>query len=374
VAARDEAAVAAGISLASGMLPLTAINPDAMIGAQVATNRPLPVMGDVARLAGVSHMTVSRVLNQPDSVRPETRDRVRLAIEQLGYRRNSAARSLVTRRSQTLGVVCFDTTLYGPASTLNGIERAAEDAGYAISVASLRRSTTEAAAQAVQRLVDQSVEGLVLIVPETSAAGSFFRALPTGLPVVAVESALPEITSVAVDQVLGARLLTEYLLSLGHETVYHVRGPSDWSEANGRVEGWQGALEDRGLAVPKPFPCDWSAKSGYLAGQKLAKSPRLTAVFTANDSMALGVLRAFHEAGVRVPEDVSVVGFDDIPEAAFMTPPLTTVKQPFSEVGRHSIETLLAEIDGTGPGSGTFVIPPELIVRQSATAPGQRSR
>ena len=334
----------------------------------MASNRPLPVMGDVARLAGVSHMTVSRVLNQPESVRPETRDRVRLAIEQLGYRRNSAARSLVTRRSQTFGVVCFDTTLYGPASTLNGIENAAEDAGYSVSVASLRRSTPEAAAQAVQRLVDQSVDGLVLIVPETSAAASFFRALPTDLPVVAVESALPQITSVAVDQVTGARLLTDYLLSLGHETVHHVRGPSDWSEANGRVEGWHSALEERGRVVPRSLAGDWSARSGYLAGQRLAKAPRVTAVFAANDSMALGVLRAFHEEGVRVPEDVSVVGFDDIPEAAYMTPPLTTVQQPFREVGRSSIQALLAEIEG-GAGGVSTVIAPHLIVRDSAGAP-----
>jgi DNA-binding LacI/PurR family transcriptional regulator len=328
----------------------------------------MPVMGDVARLAGVSHMTVSRVLNQPNSVRPETRDRVRQAIEQLGYRPNSAARSLVTRRSRVLGVVCFDTTLYGPASTLNGIEHAAEDAGYAVSVASLRRSTAGSAVQAVQRLVDQSVDGLVLIVPQTSAAVSFFRALPGDVPVVAVESALPAVTSVAVDQVLGARQITGHLLSLGHETVYHVRGPADWSEANGRVEGWRAALEEHGGSVPRPLVGDWSAKSGYAAGQRLASNTQVTAIFAANDSMALGVLRALHEAGLRVPEDVSVVGFDDIPEAAFMTPPLTTVRQPFREVGRRSIEILVAAIEGADVTAGSAVMPPQVVVRESAAA------
>ncbi|WP_074311991.1 LacI family DNA-binding transcriptional regulator [Micromonospora cremea] len=323
-------------------------------------------MSDVARLAGVSHMTVSRVLNKPETVRPETRERVQLAIEQLGYRRNSAARSLVTRRSQTLGVVCFDTTLYGPASTLSGIEHAAEDAGYAVSVAILRRPTPEAAAQAVQRLVDQSVEGLVLIAPQASAAVALIRAVPTNLPVVAVESALPHVTSVSVDQVLGARMLTDYLLSLGHETVHHVRGPTDWSEANGRVEGWLAALEAQGRTAPKALPGDWSAKSGYLAGQTIAKAGVATAVFAANDSTALGVLRALHEAGVRVPEDVSIVGFDDIPEAAYMTPPLTTVSQPFREVGQRSLEILLAEIEGDGESGSSTVIPPDLVVRQSA--------
>ncbi|MEU5725508.1 MULTISPECIES: LacI family DNA-binding transcriptional regulator [unclassified Micromonospora] len=329
--------------------------------------RRLPVMGDVARLAGVSHMTVSRVLNEPESVRPKTRERVLLAIEQLGYRRNSAARSLVTRRSQTLGVVCFDTTLYGPASMLNGIEHAAEDAGYAVSVASLRRPTAEAATQAVQRLVGQSVDGLVLIAPQAAEAMAFVRALPTDVPVVAVENALPNVTSVSVDQVLGARMLTEHLLSLGHETVHHVRGPSDWSEANGRVDGWLAALEENGRTVPRELVGDWSAKSGYVAGQKLARDRRATAVFAANDSMALGVLRGLHEAGVRVPEDVSVVGFDDIPEAAFMTPPLTTVSQPFRDVGRRSIEILLSEIEGGEEPGASSLIPPELVVRNSTS-------
>jgi len=326
-------------------------------------------MGDVARLAGVSHMTVSRVLNEPESVRPETRERVLLAIKQLGYRRNSAARSLVTRRSRTLGVVCFDTTLYGPASMLNGIEHAAEAAGYAVSVASLRRPTADAATQAVRRLVDQLVDGLVLIAPQAAEAMAFVRALPTDVPVVAVENALPHVTSVSVDQELGARMVTEHLLSLGHETVHHVRGPSDWSEANGRVDGWLATLDEHGRTAPRELVGDWSARSGYVAGQKLARERGVTAVFAANDSMALGVLRALHEAGVHVPDDISVAGFDDIPEAAYMTPPLTTVSQPFREVGRRSIEILLAEVEGGGPRGGSSLIPPQLVVRNSTAGP-----
>ena len=332
----------------------------------------VPVMGDVARLAGVSHMTVSRVLNEPQSVRPDTRERVLLAISQLGYRRNSAARSLVTRRSRTFGVVCFDTTLYGPASMLNGIEHAAEEAGYAVSVASLRRPTADAATQAVRRLVDQSVDGLVLIAPQAAEAMAFVRALPTNVPVVAVENALPHVNSVAVDQELGARLLTEHLLSLGHGTVHHVRGPADWNEANGRVGGWAAALEESGRTVPRELMGDWSARSGYVAGLKLARDPAVTAVFAANDSMALGVLRALHEAGVRVPADVSVVGFDNIPEAAYITPPLTTVTQPFREVGRRSIEMLLRETEGGGEPGVSAVIPPELVVRNSTAVRRQR--
>jgi DNA-binding LacI/PurR family transcriptional regulator len=221
----------------------------------------------------------------------------------------------------------------------------------------------------VQRLVDQSVDGLILIVPQSSGAAAFYRAVPDDVPVVAVENALPQVTSVAVDQVLGARLVTGHLLGLGHETVYHVRGPVDWAEANGRVEGWQAALQEGGAPAPRALFGDWSARSGYLAGQELAGQRGVTAVFAANDSMALGVLRAFHEAGIRVPDDVSVAGFDDIPEAAYMTPPLTTIRQPFREVGQRSIEILLDEVDGAGVRGGSTVIPPDLVVRQSADAP-----
>jgi DNA-binding LacI/PurR family transcriptional regulator len=326
-------------------------------------------MSDVARLAGVSHMTVSRVLNQPDTVRPDTRERVETAIAQLGYRRNSAARSLVTRRSQTIGVVCFDTTLYGPASTLYGIEQAAQDAGYFVSVASLRWLTPESVRQAADRLVAQSVEAIVVIAPQKSAAAAF-RVLPTDLPVVAVEGGvLADIPSVSVDQALGARYLVEHLLAAGHPTVHHVRGPADWFEATARAEGWRSALEAAGRPVPRTLAGDWSARSGYEAGQKIARRRDVSAVFVANDQMALGMLRALHEAEVRVPADISVVGFDDIPESAYFTPPLTTVRQPFDAVGRGSIRALLDQIERPGQATAPTVIAPRLVVRDSTAPP-----
>lgn len=330
----------------------------------------LPVMMDVARRAGVSHQTVSRVLNAHPNVKPATRDRVLAAINDLGYRRNSVARALVTRRTQMLGVVVFDTTLYGPASTLYGIEQAARDAGYFVSIVSLRRLTPEAVHDAVGYLTDQGVDGLVVIAPERSAAAALDD-LPRSLPVVTVEGAhdvgLPV---VSVDQLLGARLATEHLLSLGHRTVWHVAGPSEWLEAAGRERGWRDALRAAGAQVPEMLRGDWSPRSGYEAGRVLATRNDLSAVFVANDQMALGLLRAFREAGVRVPEDVSVAGFDDIPEAGYFAPPLTTVRQDFGAVGRSSIQLLIDRLNETAGSEGArVVVPATLVVRASTASP-----
>jgi DNA-binding LacI/PurR family transcriptional regulator len=324
-------------------------------------------MFDVARRAGVSHQTVSRVLNGSPAVRPETRERVEAAIAELGYRRNSAARSLVTRRSETLGVVSFGSTLYGPASTMFGIEHAAREAGYFVSVANLPSLAPESMQQAVDRLLAQSVEGIVVLAPQHDA-GAAVATLPQNLALVAVEG---EVVggrySVSVDQEGGARLLTEHLLGLGHRTVHHVAGPADWFEATARVRGWSETLAAAGRPVPSTPSGDWTARSGYRAVLHLALDD-VTALFVANDQMALGALRALHERGVRVPQDVSVVGFDDIPEAEFFDPPLTTIRQDFAELGRHSIRLLLDQLRGDG-GPTSRVVPADLVVRQSTAPP-----
>lgn len=328
-----------------------------------------PVMADVARAAGVSHQTVSRVLNDHPNVRAETRARVLAAIDRLGYRRNLLARALVTRHSRTLGVVSFDTALYGPASTVYGIEQAARAAGYFVSIVSLRTIDQAGVRDALDYLAGQSVDGVVVVAPQRSAA-SALADLPRDLPAVAVEGGHEgDVPVVCVDQIGGARLATEHLLDLGHRTVWHVGGPSDWLEAEGRAEGWRAALEAAGRTVPEPLPGDWSPRSGYQAGRLLAREPGLTAVFVSNDQMALGVLRAFSEEGVRVPEQVSVVGFDDIPESAYFSPPLTTVRQDFGAVGRSSIEVLLRRIEGSGPyPRERLVVPPEFVPRASTSA------
>jgi len=324
------------------------------------------VMADVARLAGVSHQTVSRVLNGHQSVAPATRSRVIAAIEQLGYRPNTAARALVTRRSKVIGVVSFDTTLYGPASTLYGIEQAARRAGYFVSVASVKTIDAHAVHEALDRLADQSVEGVIVIAPQRTAVGALAEVAP-GLPVVVVEGGEGDGRPVVcVDQAEGARLVTRHLLEQGAPTVWHVAGPADWLEAEARVAGWREELERAGAPVPELLRGDWSPGSGYSNGQVLAERADVRAVFVGNDQMALGVLRAFHERGVRVPVDVLVAGFDDVPEAAYFTPPLTTVRQDFDAVGRRSIDLLLEQIVGADEPERGAVVQPELVVRQSS--------
>lgn len=327
----------------------------------------LPTMADVALLAGVSHQTVSRVLNGHPSVSAATRERVRAAVKELDYRRNLAARALVTRRSRLLGVISYDTTLYGPASTLHGIQRAARGAGYFVSVASLKALDRATISDAFDRLAEQGVEGLVVIAPVHEA----LRALATvteRVPMVVVEGgAVRGLSSVSVDQVAGARLATRHLLDQGVSSVVHVAGPRDWPEAEARMSGWRRELALAGSATPTPLRGDWSPASGYAAGRRLAAAgPSVEAVFVANDQMALGVLWALHEAGVRVPADVLVVGFDDVPEAAYYVPPLTTVRQDFATVGQRSIELLLHHIGDRPSEPPAVVVQPELVVRRSS--------
>jgi DNA-binding LacI/PurR family transcriptional regulator len=283
---------------------------------------------------------------------------------------SAVARALVTGRSRTLGVVTFNTTLYGPASTLVGIERAAAAAGYAVTIASLESLGREAVASAIERLRTQGVAGVVVIAPRVGAVGALFE-LPDSLPAVAVEAGAEDgVPSVAVDQLQGGRLATEHLLELGHRTVHHLAGPSDFIESQQRVEGWREALQEAGAVAPAPLRGDWSPRSGYELGQRLLEDePDLTAVFVANDQMALGLLRALSERGVDVPADVSVVGFDDIPEAAYFTPPLTTVRQDFNEMGRRSLHVLLEQIDAGRRDEAREVVPVELVVRESAAPP-----
>jgi DNA-binding LacI/PurR family transcriptional regulator len=332
------------------------------------SRRRTAVMADVARLAGVSHQTVSRVINDSAHVRAETRARVLAAMRTLDYRPNPAARALVTGRSRTLGVVSFDTTLYGPASTLFAIEQAAHAAGYFISIVSLLALDRGSVLGAVERLRVQGVDGILVITPQEGAAAAVAN-LPSAVPVVAVEAGRPgSVPVVAVDQFAGAVSATQLLLDLGHRTVWHIAGPPDFLEAQQRVEGWRATLDAAGAQAPPLLTGDWSPRSGYEVGRRLAEDPEVTAVFVANDQMALGVLRALHERGRSIPREISVVGFDDIPEAQYFTPPLTTVRQDFGEMGRSSLRLLL-DLMQSGQPPSRLTIAPELIVRRSTAPP-----
>jgi len=325
-----------------------------------------PTMADVARLAGVSHQTVSRVLNENPNVTPRTREDVMAAIRKLGYRPNAAARSLVTRRTHVIGVITFDTTFYGPASMLYGIEQAARPE-YHVWIASLPALDRRWVLDAVDRFLGQAVEGIIVIAPQAPVVAAL-GGVPADLPLVAVGCGThTSLAPVVIDNVGGAVAATQYLLHLGHDTVHHVAGPASWLDAQERVEGWSQALRSAGAPQRGPLRGDWSARSGYELGNQIARMPGVTAVFCANDQMALGLLRALSELAIRVPDDISVVGFDNIPESAFFVPPLTTVHQDFGELGKRALRLLVDRINGDRePGPG-LPVAPELIVRASTT-------
>jgi DNA-binding LacI/PurR family transcriptional regulator len=327
----------------------------------------VPVMADVARLAGVSHQTVSRVINGQANLRPETRERVERAIRQLGYRPNKAARALVTKRSATVGVIGSRSGFWGPSTVHRSIQSAGRDAGFFVSSVNLPTMTRADVVDAIDHLHDQRVEGIVLIAANDEALEVARGQEATGVPIVVVEGdeATTRLT-VGVDQVHGAELATRHLIELGHTEILHVAGPLPWTEARGRLQGWQQAMHGAGLR-PQPYVAgDWTAASGYDAGVEIARRTDVTAVFAANDQMALGLLRALAEAGLSVPGDVSVAGFDDIPEAPYLIPPLTTVRQDFAAVGTRAIEILQAAIAGDRP-LPERLIDPVLVVRASTS-------
>lgn len=331
-------------------------------------SRPVRI-AEVAELAGVSAMTVSRVVNGSAGVSATSRERVERAVAQLGYRANTAARSLATGRSGGIGVLSVEAPQYGPASTLLGIDAAAQALGASLTFVTARGSDPAGVRTAIARLASTNVDGLIALAPVRPIVEQL-RELRPDRPFVLVSG--DESTAAAtarVDQAAGTRLLVRHLLELGHATVHHVRGPRGWLEADARDRAWRAELRRGGSVVPRPLAGDWTARSGYEVGRQLAEDDDVTAVFAANDQMALGVLRAMAQAGRRVPDDVSVVGFDDTPEAAFYSPPLTTVRQDFGEVGRRCVEMLHDMVRGASTG-GHVVIQPELVVRDSTSAPG----
>jgi DNA-binding LacI/PurR family transcriptional regulator len=324
-------------------------------------------MSDVAALAGVSHQTVSRVINGHPNVAPHTRERVEAAIAELGYRPNVAARALVTGSTRTIGLVTVKINQYGPAQTMLGLEQAARTAGYSLSVSILDDATAAAMRAAVNTFVAQRVDAIVALATYDDAAEAL-GVLDSPVPLVAVQvGGDEERPAVGVDQESGARLATRHLLDLGHRTVHHVAGPADSKEARSRIDGWRSELLAVGAPVPDLLRGDWTPSSGHAAGRQLAALHRaredVTAVFLANDQMALGLLSALHDEGIEVPGDVSVVGFDDLPESPYFTPPLTTVRQDFAELGRRGVALVLARL--RGEDLHPDAVPAPLLVRSS---------
>jgi len=329
-------------------------------------------MADVARRAGVSAQTVSRVSTGHQGVVESTRERVLEAMKELGYRPNAAARALKRGHFQTLGVILFSLSSTGNSRTLEAIATQAATRGYGITLIPVARPTEEAVLGAFGRLEELAVDGVIVIM-EVHLLDSATVGLPPGTPVVVVDSNAGEQYHVVdTDQADGAGQAVRHLLDLGHETVFHVAGPPESFASRRRTATWEAVLGAAGRRVPPALEGDWSAESGYRAGLELVERVRAgecTAVFVANDQMALGVLRALHEQGLRVPEDVSVVGYDDLPDAGCYLPPLTTVHQDFGEVGRRCVDNVLRQIDGEEATPGVELVSTRLVVRESTAPP-----
>ena len=326
-------------------------------------------MIDVARLANVSQQTVSRVVNGHSNVGQEVRERVERAITQLRYNRNAAARALATNRSMNLGVLSYSLPVHGSTMVLFGVAEEARRNGYATSLVSISDVDPGSIRAALDTLVSDSVDGIVVLAP-MSAAAPVLNGLDLDVPIVRFEQGAPASSSaVSMDDGLGARLATRHLLDLGHESVWHVAGPPGWTASDARRTGWLSELAARRSPVNPEFSTmDWTVDSGYRAGLEIAQNPSITAVLAANDSMALGVMKALSEHGISVPGDVSVVGFDDMSEARYFQPGLTTIRLDFNEVGRLAVERLLHLMSGEAAET-IPAITPELIVRASTAPP-----
>lgn len=322
---------------------------------------------DVARLAGVSHQTVSRVLNDVPNVRPATRARVEQAIAQLRYSPSPAARALVTRRTRTIGLISPGTSEYGPTSIAVNFNVAARAARFSVDTMTLADADPASVRASVEALLRQRVDAIVLVATNVAVLEVVFN-LDLSIPVIAVAaSSRPTPSIVSIDQYRGARAAVRHLIELGHRRVIHLAGPRDAPDSIERVRGYTDEMNANRLAVLDVPYGDWSSRSGYELGLS-ADIERGTAVFASNDSMALGLMSALDARGLSVPDDVSIVGFDDVPESAYLRPPLTTIRQDFAALGGLIMQKVLMSIEEPESASVSTPLPTTLVVRASTRA------
>jgi DNA-binding LacI/PurR family transcriptional regulator len=323
---------------------------------------------DVAKLAGVSHTTVSRVLNNRQYVSPKTKVRVESAMEELGYRPNLHARSLVTQSSSTIGVLIIsDSNLVGSLRILSEISIEATKANLFTSITSFDRSAGEDLKDAVFRLLDQGIAGLVVISARKDGLDEIVG-MAQGLPLVFCKAGPDNYGyCIKLDNETAAYVATKQLLSLGHQKIAHFSGPLGLIDADDRRVGFQRAMAEAGLPATMIYEGDWSADSGYqMAKELLASGQEFTAVFSGNDKMALGLIHALNQRGLDVPGDISIIGFDDLEESKHFRPALTTVRQDFTEFGMLAITMLHAQMNGEREPKFEPLIP-ELVLRNSCT-------
>lgn len=330
--------------------------------------RRKPTINDVAEIAGVSFGTVSRVLNNAPDVSAATRERVLQAIKDIGYRRNRAATALVTNRSTSIGLLSDGSPRFGPVGTLMALETVARKKGYATTVISVDKPYDESVQAALDTLDDTGVGGIIVVAPLVDMASAVWNAscrVPVEM-IAAGASSTPNVFTYSENQELGARLATQHLIDLGHTDIAHLAGSMDWFDGRVRKRGWEAALGDAGLPPGLCLEGDWSPRWAYETGLRLVREGKVPqAVFAASDHTALGLIRALTENGIRVPEDVSVVGFDDIEGSDYFLPPLTTVRQDFTALAHMSMEVLLGAMEGREVDRTP--IAPTLVVRESST-------
>jgi DNA-binding LacI/PurR family transcriptional regulator len=334
----------------------------------MATKTRRASIRDVADLAGVSIPTVSRVLTGAARVSPEKVTKVEAAIEQLGYRPNGAARALVSGNHNIIVVLSGNTTYYGYATTIRGIEESARAAGMMVVIAVIESAKAEHVANAVGLALSQPFAGIIVLNFDEMGVAAL-GIIPPGIPV-AVASGLRQNDrpQAGMDEQWGGEKATTYLLSLGHRTVHHISIPPAHSGEDPRTLGWRNALVSAGIEPPPVIPAGWDPQSGYTIGKAIASDDEITAVFCGNDEIAMGVMRGAREGGRRIPEDLSVVGFDDHPLSELWSPSLTTVRQDFVALGRHSFGLLWNAMEGDRSTPHERE-PAELIVRESTAAP-----
>ena len=344
----------------------------------IAMNNPKPperlqtaTINDVARHAGVSYQTVSRVINQHPSVSAETRERVLQAVQLLDYHPSAAARMLAAKRSSLIGVVTSGLAHYGPGKMLASLDTAARNLGYKISMLQIVEFSSAEISSAIQQLRQQQVEGIIVFIPTQEVGANQIEQLCGGLPVV-ITDAEPGIGRYVtnMDHISGTRAAAQHLLTLGHRRIGFINGPLDWYSGMMRRQGWLSALNQAKLSPIAEFEGDWSAHSGYQATtQLLEQKLDITGLLVGNDQMALGALHALHQHNLELPRDMSVVGFDDIPDAEFFEPALTTVRQDFSHLAQLALEQLLAQVDQKDKINELKMISPHLLVRGSTAPP-----
>lgn len=322
---------------------------------------------EVAAAAGVSHMTVSRVLNGYPGIRDKTRERVVRAMEALNYRPNNAARALATQRNRRIGVLLDGSSAFGPSSTLRGLELAAGESEYSVTSVTLGNDARATPQWAADQLVTQGVDAICVIAPRSSSVATL-RKIVVGLPILMIKSdPEPQGATLSVDQSMGVGLVVDHLVHLGHRDLLHMSGPLDWLDARARERAFQMRCREWRLPERPIVVGDWSADFAYDYAKNLKRRPEYTAIFAANDETALGLIHGFAERSISVPDEISIVGFDDMPLSAHFLPPLTTVRQNFHEVGARALDILVAAVEGREHPMQSRV-PVELIVRESTAA------